>query len=78
MKNLDLSKYEEWLERQSAETAEEIVCEYFSGELSIELSMGQIQEVVNFWEYMNEYSPLFECFGQVIYYWQIEHHKELM
>lgn len=73
-----LAKYEEWIERQIVETAEEIVCDFYSVDSVYELSEKQIKEVSSYREAMNEYSPLFFGFGEIIYTWQTENDMEIL
>lgn len=73
-----LDKYEEWIERQIVETAEEIVCDYFSVNSIYELTQDQIQEVLAYRKAMSDDALLAYGFTEVIYIWQNEHDVEIV
>ena len=71
-------KYSEWLERQSIETAEELICEHFAVESVYELTQDQVRAVIRFRDTMNDHDPLLYGFGEVIYNWESENNLELL
>jgi hypothetical protein len=78
MFNPRIDKHEAWLERQSMESAEEIICEYFAVSGVQELTQEQIKSVAEFRNELSEYSPLFYGFTELIYTWQDENNMEIM
>lgn len=72
-----IRKHSEWLERQSVESAEEIICEHYGVDSIYDLSQEQIRDVLEFRHRMNVYDLLSYGFMEVVYNWQNEHDLEI-
>jgi hypothetical protein len=63
-----MHKWEENIEREVTDGVFEFVCEHYGIDEVEDLTKEQIEEVREFWDGMNEYSPIYIGFSNLFNY----------